>query len=49
MSLSMVKQEVESDMSVKVFVQKKNCAKKTQNLVSFSLPEWPDRRLENVT
>jgi hypothetical protein len=35
----MVKQGVESDMSVEVFVQKDICAKKIQDLVSFSLPE----------
>jgi hypothetical protein len=48
MSLSMVKQEVKSDMCVEVFVRKDNCASKIQDLVSLPLPKRWDYRLENV-
>jgi hypothetical protein len=44
----MVKQGVESDMSVEVFVPKDICAKKIHDLVSFSLPERWGHRMENV-
>jgi hypothetical protein len=48
MSLSMVKQEVKSDMCVKVLVQKDNCANKIQHLVILPLPKRWGQRLENV-
>ena len=48
MSLSMVEQGVESDMSVTVLVPKDVCAKKIQDLVSFSLPERRGHRMANV-
>ena len=44
----MVKQEVKSDMCVKVFVQKDNCANKIQHLVILPLPKRWGQRLENV-
>ena len=49
-TLSMVKQEVRSGMSVKVFVPKVKCADKlwAQDLVSLALPQRWGQRKENV-
>jgi hypothetical protein len=44
----MVKHRVESDMPVTVFVPKDVCAKKIQDLMSFSLPERRGHRKANV-
>ena len=47
-TLSMVKQEVRSGMSVKVFVPKDKSAKEIRDLVSLALPQRWGRRKENV-
>ena len=48
LTLSMVKQEVRSGMSVKVFVPKDKSAKEIRDLVSLALPQRWGQRKENV-
>jgi hypothetical protein len=47
MSLSMIKQEVKSDMCVKVFVKKDNCANKIQHLVILPRPKRKGKKGAN--